>query len=124
MPRRKSPLILMSAAATAALAATALGAATRQTKTISADKTKLAFTTQSIVAKPGTFTLKMANPSTTKHNIAVRGGQLGFAKVGKSVLKGGTSEVTFTARAGKTYTFFCQIPGHETAGMRGKIVVK
>ena len=114
----------MACAATAALAATAVGATAGQTKTISADKAKLAFSTKMIVARAGKFTLRLTNPSTEKHNIAVRGGKLVFASVGKTVGKGGTSEVTFTVQAGKTYTYFCQVPGHETAGMRGRITVK
>ena len=124
MSRRKSPLVLMATAASAALAASALGVVTGQIKTISADKTKLAFNTKTIAAKPGKFTLRMTNPSTAKHNIAVRGGKLVFATVGKTVGKGGISAVTFTVQAGKTYTFFCQVPGHETIGMRGKIIAK
>jgi uncharacterized cupredoxin-like copper-binding protein len=30
---------------------------------------------------------------------------------------------TFTAKAGQTYTFYCDVPGHRAAGMETKLKV-
>ena len=42
---------------------------------------------------------------------------------GPIVGSGGTSTFTVTLKPG-TYTFFCEVPGHEAAGMKGTLVVK
>jgi uncharacterized cupredoxin-like copper-binding protein len=41
---------------------------------------------------------------------------------GPTVIGGGRSTVTATLKAG-TYTFYCSVPGHEQAGMRGTLTV-
>lgn len=72
-------------------------------------------------AKPGRVTISMANPSVLPHNVAIRGN--GVKRLGKVVLKGGTSRVTATLRAGR-YVFYCSVPGHEKAGMKGVLTVR
>jgi plastocyanin len=72
------------------------------------------------IAKPGKVTLEMDNPSSAPHNIAVKDG---VTKLGPIVSKGGKSIVTVSLKAG-TYTFFCSVPGHEQAGMKGELQVK
>ncbi len=37
---------------------------------------------------------------------------------------GKTASGSFTAPAAGTYTFFCDVPGHEDAGMKGTLTVK
>lgn len=95
-----------------------------QILTITADATALKLSTKVISARPGQFTLRLKNPSPARHRIAIRGGDMTFAKVGNVVGKGGVSTVTVTLKSGKTYLFFCQVPGHETVGEKGKITVK
>jgi plastocyanin len=79
------------------------------------------FDKSALRAKPGRVTITMANPSVLPHNVALRGN--GVKKVGKIVLKGGTSTVTATLRPGR-YVFYCSVPGHEKAGMKGVLTVK
>jgi plastocyanin len=94
------------------------GAATLK---LSADKSgKLKFDKKSLTAKHGKVTLRMANPSSLPHAIAVQG--KGVDKDGKTVNKGGTSTVTATLKKGK-YTFYCPVPGHEAGGMKGTLTV-
>jgi plastocyanin len=62
----------------------------------------------------------MANPSTLSHGIAVKGP--GVDKAGTIVGQGGTSSVTVDLKPG-TYTFYCPVPGHEAAGMKGTLTV-
>jgi uncharacterized cupredoxin-like copper-binding protein len=88
---------------------------------ISADKSgKLKFNKKSLSAKHGKVTIRMANPSGLPHAIAVEG--KGVDKDGKTVRKGGTSTVSVTLKKGK-YTFYCPVPGHEAAGMKGTLTV-
>ena len=62
----------------------------------------------------------MENPSPIPHNVAIKGG--GVDVKGKVVITGGTSTVSADLDPG-TYTFYCSVPGHEAAGMRGTLTV-
>lgn len=89
---------------------------------ISADASgQLAFNTKTLSAKAGKVTITMSNPSPIPHGVGINGG--GVNQVGSVVNKGGTSTVTVTLKAGK-YTFFCPVPGHEQAGMKGTLTVQ
>ena len=68
-------------------------------------------------ARHGKVTLRMSNPSNFPHAIAVG------SRKGKTVTKGGTSTVTVSLKKG-TYTFYCPVPGHRAAGMKGKLIVR
>ena len=54
------------------------------------------------------------------HAIAVEGH--GVDKDGKRVGRGGTSTITVTLKKGR-YTFYCPVPGHRAAGMKGTLIV-
>ena len=63
----------------------------------------------------------MKNTSAINHNIAIKGG--GASGAGKIVPQGATSTFTVSLKPGK-YEFYCQVPGHEQAGMKGTLTVK
>jgi uncharacterized cupredoxin-like copper-binding protein len=83
---------------------------------------KLKFNTSKVSVPHGKVTLTMKNPSSSgiPHGIAVEG--KGVDKDGKTVRKGGTSTITVTLKKGK-YTFYCPVPGHEAAGMKGTLTI-
>ncbi len=82
----------------------------------------LSFSTKRLSAKAGTVTLDMTNPSgnSMEHAIALRGSGVNVS--GKTVAPGADSTLTAKLKPG-TYTFFCPVPGHEAAGMRGTLTV-
>jgi plastocyanin len=89
---------------------------------ISADASgSLKFNTTSLSAKAGKVTITMDNPSQVQHGVAIKGN--GVNSSGKIVGNGGTSTVTVSLKPG-TYTFYCPVPGHEQAGMKGTLTVK
>lgn len=93
------------------------------TVTLSADPGgALKFTTTTATTKAGTVTIEMANPSSSgvPHAIAIEGN--GVDQDGATVQPGGSSTVTVTLKPG-TYSFYCPVPGHEAAGMKGTLVV-
>ena len=69
----------------------------------------------------GQVTLVMPNKSPLEHDISIKGG--GIDKKGNEVPQGGTSTVSAVLKAGK-YTFYCSVPGHEQAGMKGTLTIK
>ena len=92
-----------------------------QKLTLQADKSALAFSTNSLEANAGKVTIAMTNPSSTAHDIAIKGN--GVDETGPTVSNGDTSTVTANLKPG-TYTFFCSVDGHEAAGMKGTLTVK
>jgi len=82
----------------------------------------LKFNTTTLTAKAGKVTVLMRNPSGSglPHGIAVQGN--GVDKDGPTVQPGGTSTDTLTLKPG-TYTFYCPVPGHKAAGMKGTLTV-
>jgi uncharacterized cupredoxin-like copper-binding protein len=117
----KKRLVGVAAVLAVGLAAVSLAFAGTTTRTISADKTKLAYTKKTLKAPTGKITIVLKNPSFLQHDIAIKLN----GKVHKSKLasKGQTVKLKITLKPG-TYTFFCSVPGHEAAGMKGKLVVK
>ncbi len=124
--KRSSALLLVTAlAATAVLvltAGSAAAAAKVQTLTLSAKPGMLAFSTKTLHAHPGTVKIVMVNPKNSgiPHAIAVTGH--GVNRSGTVVKPGHDSVVTVTVKKG-SYTFYCPVPGHEMAGMKGTLTV-
>ena len=100
----------------------ALAAPSATRLTISTDPNgALRFDKPALRAKPGRVTITMRNTAFVPHNVAIRGN--GVKKVGKVVLKNGTSTVAATLRTGR-YVFYCSVSGHEKAGMKGALTVR
>ncbi len=81
----------------------------------------LKFNKKTLVAKAGPITIKMKNLGPLPHDIAIKGPKVNVK--GKIVGKGKTSIIRATLKKGK-YTFYCSVPGHEAAGMKGTLIVK
>ncbi len=80
----------------------------------------LRFDKTALEAAAGGVTITMSNPSPLPHNVAIKGN--GVDVKGRIVTTGGTSTVTADLKPG-TYTFYCTVPGHEAAGMKGTLTV-
>lgn len=91
-----------------------------QTIDIPISSSGFSFTKTSVTAKAGTVTLKAMNPQSVAHDISIKGN--GVDVRGNQVSNGGTSTVTANLKAG-TYEFYCSVPGHEQAGMKGTLTV-
>jgi plastocyanin len=89
---------------------------------IDADPTgQLAYEFASATAPAGKLEIKSENKSSTGHNIAIEG--QGVNQKGPVVQGGGSSDVKVDLKPGK-YTFYCSVPGHREAGMKGELSVK
>ena len=82
---------------------------------------QLKFDKSTLDAKAGKVTITMSNPASLPHGVSVEGN--GVDKSGQVVQQGGTSTVTASLKPG-TYTFYCPVPGHKQAGMKGTLTVK
>jgi plastocyanin len=101
-------------------AATTAAAGRETTLENPADPRELRFSKSTLEAPAGTVTLVMENPSALEHNIAVRGE--GLDEKGEVVGQGEESTVTVELEPGE-YEFYCSVPGHEPAGMKGTLTV-
>ena len=106
--------------AAAAPSGPAASAAKARVVSLKASPTAFRFNRGSVTVRHGLVTFRMFNPSTTHHGIAVEGRRVD--KDGRIVGKGRTSVLTVRLAKG-TYTFYCPVPGHRAAGMKGKVHV-
>ena len=91
--------------------------------TLAADPSgALAYDTTELSAKAGELTLDFTNDSPVGHDVVVEdanGNEVGAT----DVITGQSTTAEFTVKPGD-YTFFCSVPGHEEAGMKGTLTVK
>lgn len=83
----------------------------------------LRFDPDTITVKAGQpVTVTLQNVGASTHDFTLKEGVSSQAQV---VVAGGqTGSTTFTINNPGTYTFFCSQPGHQQAGMVGKIVAQ
>jgi nitrite reductase (NO-forming) len=87
---------------------------------IPAAEAGLAFQKTAVTAPAGEITLRMENPSPLEHDISM---DEPTEVMGEVVGQGGVSEITVNLPAG-TYEYYCSVPGHEAAGMKGTLTVE
>jgi uncharacterized cupredoxin-like copper-binding protein len=118
MTRSRKVLALCAAGAAAVTGTTVAAAAHPKLHLTAKDSGGLRFSPGKLHAHKGKVTLVMANPSRSSlaHGIAIGGHK------GKVVGPGGTSRVTVRLKPGR-YTYYCPVPGHRAAGMKGRLVV-
>lgn len=95
---------------------------TPTTLQLAADPTgKLAYDKTELEAPAGEVTIELTNESAVSHDVAIEGN--GVDETSSMVANGETTSVTADLQPG-TYTFYCTVPGHEDAGMKGTLTVK
>ena len=80
-----------------------------------------AFTETTATATAGHVVIKSMNPQGTGHDISLKGN--GVDEHGDVVQDGGVSTIDISDLKPGTYTFYCSVPGHEAAGMKGTLTV-
>jgi uncharacterized cupredoxin-like copper-binding protein len=70
------------------------------------------------IAKPGTVVFAVKNAGHLAHDFKIAGKKTALIQPGKSA----TLKVKF-AKAGK-YAYVCTVPGHASAGMKGRFTVR
>jgi plastocyanin len=81
----------------------------------------LKFTQTRLTAKAGSIKVDFSNPSPSGHDVAFKQGAKKFGST--SIVTNGSTSTTVKLTPG-TYEFYCTVPGHEQAGMKGTLVVK
>jgi uncharacterized cupredoxin-like copper-binding protein len=105
---------------TSAPASTPAAGGSGQTIDIPISSDGFSFTKSAATASAGTVTLTSENPQSVPHDISLKGD--GVDVHGEQVTNGGVSTVTANLKPG-TYEFYCSVPGHEQAGMKGTLTV-
>lgn len=82
----------------------------------------LAFNTKTLVASSSHVTINFTNRSPLPHNVTIANAQ-GKVLGATPTFMGGTKTLSLTLPAG-TYTYYCSVPGHEQAGMKGTLTVR
>lgn len=79
---------------------------------------QLRFVESTATATAGPIELSLANTSGVPHNVAIKD-----TEFETQIETSATATANGTLKAG-TYTYYCQVPGHEAAGMVGTLTVK
>ncbi len=121
MMRQFARLILRAGFSMLLLSALALPAVqASEVRTIEIRATEFSFEPDEIQVHEGeTVRLKLINAGSLSHNIHLEGVPVET----ETVQSGSTATVRFTAQSAGTVQFFCDVPGHEQAGMTGRIAV-
>jgi plastocyanin len=81
----------------------------------------LKFTKDELSAEAGTVKVDFRNPSSVPHNVSI---EQGDKEIGKTkVVTDANSSTTVELESGE-YTYYCEVDGHEQAGMKGTLTVK
>ena len=106
--------------------ATPVGAAPQATSgplALSANPTgQLAYNTKTLVSTSSKVTIDFTNSSPLMHNVTIANAA-GKVLGATPTFQGGSKTLSLDLPPG-TYTFYCSVPGHEQAGMKGTLVVK
>ena len=116
-------LAVLTAFVTAVVVAGPAGARTPATSSVvkvSALESGLAYNTKVLHAHAGKITLVFTNLSALDHNVRIESGEHELG--GTKVIGKGKTVAQVSLKKG-TYNFYCSVPGHEDAGMRGKLIV-
>lgn len=82
----------------------------------------LAYDTDTLEAKSGPVNVDFTNDSAIAHDVVFEDAS-GSEVARSQVITGDSETVSFDAKPGK-YTYYCSLPGHEAAGMKGTLTVK
>ena len=74
-----------------------------------------------LTAKAGKVEITLTNASPLQHDVAIKGNGVNAGPT-EQISGGGTADLTATLKPG-TYEFYCTVPGHEQAGMKGTLTV-
>ena len=119
--RRTAALALAAALTTAIVAAGTAGAATTTSVVkLTALASGLKYNTKVLHAHPGKIKIVFTNQSPLQHNVRIESGETELGGT-KKITKGQT--VAYVTLKKGTYNFYCSVPGHEDAGMHGKLIV-
>jgi plastocyanin len=80
------------------------------------------YTSDKLTAKAGKVTINFTNKAPEDHNFTLTTAS-GQTVGATPTFTGGTKTLDVTLKPG-VYTFFCSVPGHEMAGMKGTLTVK
>lgn len=91
---------------------------------LAADPTgQLKYDTTKLNANAGAVTIALTNKSAVPHDVAVKNSAGKVLGTSQEITKSATDLKIKDLPAG-SYTFFCTVPGHEQAGMKGTLTVK
>jgi plastocyanin len=82
----------------------------------------LKFDRTSLTAKAGKVTIEFTNNSQLTHNVTIASSS-GAVLGATPTFQGGTKTLALNLNLG-TYVFYCSVPGHRDAGMKGSLTVR
>jgi len=111
--KRLIAVIIVTVGAVAMLTQSSLGA-----DRVNVTARDLSFSLSKRTVNAGSVTFRLTNRGNQRHDFKIAGRKT-------AVIRGGrTATVRVTLRSGRRYTYICTVPGHEEAGMKGRLRVR
>ncbi len=108
-----------AAPASTSVATTAANASATGGNTVNVVEKDFAIALDKATVSVGSVTFTIKNDGPSPHNLAFPD----LKKVSETIDAGATTKLTVDLKAG-TYTYICNVPGHEQRGMKGTLTVK
>ena len=116
-----SASLVALAAAAGATVVSAGPASAASVTTVKAVETDFHIALSQKTFKAGKYTFVAQNKGQTTHALMISGPGVKMAMT-KDISPGQSAKLTVTLKKG-TYTYYCPVPGHEQAGMKGTLSV-
>ncbi len=85
--------------------------------------TEFAYNPSTMSVPAGKVTFWLVNSGSVAHDVIIRDGNNNRVAASELVSAGDSQAFTVDNLAAGEYTFFCDQPGHEASGMKGKLTV-
>jgi plastocyanin len=111
--KRLIAVIVVAVAAAAMLTQSSFGA-----DRVSVTARDFRFTLSKSSVRAGTVTFTLTNRGNQRHDFKIGGRKTSI------ISRGRTATVRVRLRSGRSYTYICTVPGHASAGMKGRLRVR
>src|SRR5438034_6676246 len=120
---RAVAVALTTFATVALLTACGSGGGSQPAGSIAVKMTEFSYSPDTVSVPAGKVTFWLVNSGSAAHDLIIRDGNNNRVAASELIQAGNSEAFTVDNLAAGQYTFFCDQPGHEQSGMKGKLTV-
>ena len=115
--------VALTTFATVALLTACGGGGSQPAGSIAVKMTEFSYSPDTVSVPAGKVTFWLVNSGSAAHDLIIRDGNNNRVAASELIQAGNSEAFTVDNLAAGQYTFFCDQPGHEQSGMKGKLTV-
>jgi len=120
---RAVAVALTTFATVALLTACGSGGGSQPAGSIAVKMTEFSYSPDTVSVPAGKVTFWLVNSGSAAHDLIIRDGNNNRVAASELIQAGNSEAFTVDNLAAGQYTFFCDQPGHEQSGTKGKLTV-